>query len=621
MATLRQHLEIPACPTLNHIFAHSVEAVRHPSLLVHRVEGRVHSYSSQEFHQAVFSLCQYFLQAGLKPGDRVGVLSENRPEWHIADFAILLCGLVSVPVYTTFSPAQMKYILEHSRASAVLVSDAQNLRLISDWVKELPWPCRVISLSSTESSSGSDAQGSVESLARILKGHKPDGEFQKSLIRDALSTNPGTLATVVFTSGTTGIPKGVMLTHGNLANNLAECIRRLGFRSVPSALTVLPLAHIFERLLCYGYFQLGVPVAYGDPHHLAELFPAHRPAVMGCVPRILEKIRENVLEQIRSQPASRQSIAHALLRIGHARIGDGVINRRPTVAGRAGYPLAHLLLYRKLHKKLGGSLRYMICGGARLHQEVEEFFLSAGIRILQGYGLTETSPVISLSPFDATKPGTVGKPLENLEIAFGEDSEILVRGPSVFTGYLHDPDLTAQVCRDGWFRTGDLGRLDSDGYLVISGRKKDMLVTSGGKNVHPAPIEDRLNESAMIRQAFVLGDGRKFIGALIVPEMPEILRVARGLGVDQPEPEILQNALVRKAVQDEINRLLQDFSAPEQVRNFEFLDDSVLTDPDLITPTQKLRRSVLEKKYAEIIEKIYQVSPAPQGKSAAQAVR
>lgn len=611
MATPGQSLETPACPTLNHIFAQNVNNVRHPHLLSYRVGGRVQNYSSEEFQQAVFSLCQYFLQAGLKRGDRVAVLSENRPEWHIADFAILLCGLVSVPVYTTFSPAQIKYILEHSRAAAVLVSGDRQLQLISRLAADRS--CQVISFTDSEPAS------SGMSLARILSGPKPSGEFQKTLLRDALATDPGTLATVVYTSGTTGVPKGVMLTHGNLAHNLAECIRRLGFRSVARALTVLPLAHIFERLLCYGYFQMGVPIAYGDPHDLAELLPAHRPAVMGCVPRILEKIRENVLEQIRLQPALRQSIASGLLKIGHARIGDGVFNRRPKLAGRAGYPLAHLLLYRKLHKKLGGNLRFVICGGARLNQEVEEFFLSAGIRVLQGYGLTETSPVISLAPFDATKPGTVGKPLENLDIGFGEDGEILVRGPSVFTGYLEDPDLTAEACRDGWFRTGDLGRLDSDGYLVISGRKKEMLVTSGGKNVHPGPIEDRLSESPMIRQAFVLGDGRKFIGALIVPEMRQILNIAKNLGVDQPESEVLQSPAVRKAMHEEINRLLQDFSGPEQVKNFEFLDESVLTDPELITPTQKLRRSVLEEKYAERIEKIYQISTSPQAQSAAQA--
>jgi long-chain acyl-CoA synthetase len=611
MATPGPSLETPACPTLNHIFAQNVNNVRYPCLLSYRVGGREQNYSSEEFQQAVFSLCQYFQQAGLKRGDRVAVLSENRPEWHIADFAILLCGLVSVPVYTTFSPAQIKYILEHSRAAAVLVSGERQLQMISHLVADRP--CQVISLTDSEPAS------SGMSLARILSGPKCDAEFQKTLLRDALATDPGTLATVVYTSGTTGVPKGVMLTHGNLANNLAECIRRLGFRSVPSALTVLPLAHIFERLLCYGYFQMGVPIAYGDPHNLAELLPAHRPAVMGCVPRILEKIRENVLEQIRLQPAHRQSIARGLLKIGHARIGDGVINRRPKFAGRAGYPFAHLLLYRKLHKKLGGNLRFVICGGARLNQEVEEFFLSAGIRVLQGYGLTETSPVISLAPFDATKPGTVGKPLDNLDVVFGEDGEILVRGPSVFTGYLEDPELTARACRDGWFRTGDLGRLDSDGYLVISGRKKEMLVTSGGKNIHPAPIEDRLAESPLIRQAFVLGDGRKFVGALIVPEMPKILSIAKHLGVAEPESEVLQSPAIRKAVQEEIDRLLEDFSGPEQVKNFEFLDESVLTDPELITPTQKLRRSVLEKKYADRIEKIYQSSSIPHVQSVAQA--
>ena len=600
-----QTSETPASPTLNHIFVHSVENVRHPSLLSFRTGGQIRSYSSAEFHQAVFALCEYFTRAGLKPGDSVAVLSENRPEWHIADFATLLCGLVSVPLYTTFSLAQIRYILEHSRASALLVSRDQLQKFTSALVADLPSLRQVIELDGDQ-----PFKASGISLAGILGGRKASVEFQQDLLRAAVATSPGTLATVVYTSGTTGVPKGVMLTHGNLASNLTECIRRLGFRSVPSALTVLPLAHIFERMLCYGYFQVGVPIAYGDPHALAELLPAHRPAMMGCVPRILEKIRENVLEQIRQQPAPRRSVAQALLRVGHAHIGDGVIHRRPTLTSRAWYPVAHALLYRKLHKKLGGNLRYVICGGALLHQEVEEFFLSAGIRVLQGYGLTETSPVISLAPFSATKPGTVGKPLENLEVAFGQDSEILVRGPSVFRGYLHDPALTSEACRDGWFHTGDLGRLDSDGYLVISGRKKEILVTAGGKNVHPGPIEERLNRSPMIRQAFVLGDGRKFIGALIVPEIAEIIRLAQTLGVKQLATDLLLNPAIRREMQQEINRLLQDFSGPEQVKNFEFLDESILSDPDLITPTQKLRRGVLEKKYSETIERIYQ-GPAP----------
>ncbi len=604
--------EASACPTLNHVFAHSVEHVHHPVLLSFRSKGRVQSYSSAEFHQAVFSLCHSFLEAGLKPGGSVAVLSENRPEWHIADFAILLCGLVSVPVYTTFSVAQMRYVLEHSRASALLVSSDQWQKAGAALAADLPALKCVITMDGDNQHSASCLP-----LAEILP-RKTSAEFQRRLLRTATAIDPRTLATVVYTSGTTGVPKGVMLAHGNLASNLTECIRRIALRSIPGALTVLPLAHIFERLLCYGYFRMGIPIAYGDPHALAELLPVHRPAVMGCVPRILEKIRENVLEQIRIQTPWRQSVAHALLKVGHASIGEGVIDRRPTFRGRTLYPAAKLLLYRKLHKKLGGNLHYVICGGALLHQDVEEFFLAAGIRVLQGYGLTETSPVISLAPFDASKPGTVGKPLDNLDVSFGEDGEILVRGPSVFRGYLHDAALTNEACREGWFHTGDLGRLDADGYLVISGRKKEMFVTAGGKNVHPAPIEERLNRSLLIRQAFVLGDGRKFIGALIVPEMVGIERAAVALGLDRTHGDLLQNPAVRRAMQEEINRLLADFSGPEQVKNFEFLDEAVLTDPDLITPTQKLRRGVLETKYRETIERIYQAS-APPEQAAARA--
>jgi long-chain acyl-CoA synthetase len=603
---LRRQPATPLCPTLNHVFFHSIESVRLDPLLSHKTKAGLQTYSSEDFRRAVFSLCQYFQQSGLHPGDRVALLSENRPEWHIADFAILLSGLVSVPVYTTFSPAQIRYTLEHSGSAAILVSTQELWTRISDHVDSLSSLRGVIPLEDWQPRAFSGP-----SLPQILQRAEAGSAFEQKLRSDALSIDPDTLATIVYTSGTTGVPKGVMLTHRNIASNLGECIRRLGFYSVPRALSVLPLPHVFERLLCYGYFQTGVAIAYGDPHDLAELLPLHNPAVMGCVPRILEKIRENVFEQIRAQRRSRQAIARRLLKIGHAHIGERVLNRRPSLSGRLLYKFADLLLYRKLHKKLGGSLRYLICGGAKLAQDVEEFFLAAGILVVQGYGLTETSPVISLAPHDALNPGTVGKPLENLEVAFGEDGEIFVRGPSVFNGYFKDPALTVEAFQDGWFRTGDLGALDPDGYLVIKGRKKEMLVTAGGKNVHPVPIEDRLGESPLIRRAFVVGDGRKFVGALIVPEMAEIERVARTLNLSyQHEQELLEHPAIREVCLGEINRLQEDFSAPEQVKNFGFLDASALTDPDLITPTLKLRRGVLEQRYGAVIDQLYQV-PSP----------
>ncbi len=582
----------PSYPTLGHVFFQAVEQFDREQLLQWHAGGRLRTYSTAEFRAAVMALCRYFQQSGMEPGERVAVLSANRPEWHIVDFAILLSGLVSVPLYTTFSPAQMRHILEHSGARTLFVANSELRAKAGGAVRH------AISFE----------EAGCELLEDILRKHKPDPEWEHSVRAQALARDPDTLATLVYTSGTTGVPKGVMLTHGNIASNLAECVRRLGYPSVPQALSVLPLAHVFERLLCYGYFCMGVPIAYGDPHDLADLFPRHRPVVMGCVPRIPEKIRENVFEQIRAQRASRRAIARGLLKIGHAHIGEPVFGRRPTLSSRVLYGLADALLYRKMHHKLGGNLQYLICGGAKLSQEVEEFFLAAGILVVQGYGLTETAPVISLAPYDAPKPGTAGKPLDNLQIKFDRDGEILVKGPSVFKGYFKQPELTREVFEGEWFRTGDLGRLDEDGYLVITGRKKEMLVTSGGKNVHPGPIEDRLRECRWIRQALVVGDGRKFAAALLVPEMEELQRLAAANGIDCEPAHLLEDARVHAVCLSEIAQAQEMFSTHEQVKNFRFIDAGVLADPELVTPTQKLRRKVFEKKYADVIERLYEDS-------------
>ncbi len=421
--------------------------------------------------------------------------------------------------------------------------------------------------------------------------------------------NPQTVATIVYTSGTTGLPKGVMLTHANIAFDLWQCLRRLRFELVSPALSVLPLSHVFERLLCYGYFLMGIPIAYGDPYQLAEHYRRHRPAVMGCVPRMLEKIQEAVMAQIQSMPPWRQRVAGWLLLIGARHVGKGVRGRWPRLSAKLLYPLASLLLYRKIRKRLGGRLDGMICGGGRLDPSVEEFFLAAGFRLLQGYGLTETSPVISLDPPEEAKPGTVGKPLDEVEVAFNPDGEILTRGPHVMRGYYKDPEGTAQTFQGDWLLTGDLGRLDEDGYLVITGRKKEILVTSGGKNIFPVAIEEALCHSSIIQQAFVVGDGRKFISALIVPDKEKLALLAKSNHIRlDAEPDCLQSPQVLELFWQEIQKHQQGFSEYEKVKKFCLVEESALEDPELFTPTQKLRRSVLERKYRDRIEQMYRSS-------------
>lgn len=588
--------------TLNHIFFHNVEKFDHPRLLTFSQDGRTIDFSTRQFRAAVLSLCRHWKTRGFEPGDRIGILAENRPEWHIVDFATLLAGLITVPIYPAFGPAQLRHVLEDSQCSGLVVSGKRQWERISGFRSEIRHLRHVLCLDQW-----ADPPSDVASLIPVIRPQPSSEEdWQKEARDSALSVDPASIATIVYTSGTTGSPKGVVLTHRNIIFDLQQGLGYLQFQTAAQALSVLPLAHVFERLLCYGYFQRGIPIAYGDPYQLAEHLRRWRPEVMGCVPRMLEKIHELALKQIDGLPRWRQRVAHWLLRVGSAHVGEGTLDRRPELGSRLAYPLADLLLFRRVRNRLGGRLRGLICGGAKLRYNVEEFFFAARIPVLQGYGLTETSPVITLNPFGRSKLGTVGKPLPGVELRISSDGEILTRGPNVMAGYYRDPEQSAHALRDGWLLTGDLGKLDEDGYLSITGRKKEILVTSGGKNVSPAYIEEALRNSPLIRQAFVVGDGRKFISALIVPEWETLRSLARSGKIPAgDDKELLQSNPVIDLYWQEIQSCQQGFSDYEKVKKFCFLDASALEDPELITPTQKLRRQALEAKYRPQIDRMY----------------
>lgn len=587
--------------TLNHIFFHSVETFDRDPLLVGSQDGISIQFSTGKFNSSVLTASQFLRTSGLHPGDRIAILAESRPEWHIFDFAILLSRMVSVPIYSTLSLTQLRYVLEHSECSAIVVSTQKQWDRIAALRCGLPGLRCVISMEQWP-----DQPLDIISLPRLLSETAIDQGDSERIREDALAVDPQSVATIVYTSGTTGPPKGVMLTHANIAFDLWQGLRRLQFECVPQALSVLPLSHVFERLLCYGYFMLGIPIAYGDPYQLAEHFMRYRPAAMGCVPRMLEKIQETVMTQIEAMPVWKQRAAGRLLRIGRQHIGKRVRGRRASPSSVVLYSLADLLVYRKIRKRVGGRLQGMICGGGRLDPAVEEFFLAAGFRVLKGYGLTETSPVISLDLPHEIKPGSVGKPLDGIELSFGPDGEILTRGPHVMKGYYKDPESTALALRDGWLLTGDLGTLDDDGYLVITGRKKEMLVTAGGKNISPVLIEAELCRSSIIQEAFVVGDGRKFISAMIIPHKNNLALAVRGKQIQCEEGEHwLESAQVIDLFWQEIQKFQQDFSEHEKVRKFCLLEETVLGDLELFTPTQKVRRSVLEQKYRSRIDQMY----------------
>jgi long-chain acyl-CoA synthetase len=589
-----------AIVTLNHLFFHHLDHYRFDRLLTFQNRGEMMAWSTERFARSVFALRRFLLAAGLAPGTKVAIFSENRPEWHIADFAILLARMVVVPVYNTLSPTQITYLLRHSDCRAAVVAAAPQWEILKPLLRELPELKIVVGME--------EASGAPTSLPRIVaEAPSFDAPAVSEIRAEALAAGPQDLATIVYTSGTTGTPKGVMLSHRNITFDLQGSLARVLSQTAGQALSVLPLAHVLERLLCYGYFHKGVPIAYGDPHDLKALLPLHRPEIMGAVPRILEKIQETVDAQMARLAPWRRSIGKSLLKAAIARTRHALQGNPAPASAALLAPLARLFVFPKIHRQLGG-LKYLICGGAWLDPEVELFFRAAGFVVLQGYGMTETSPVITLNEYTREKLGSVGPPLEGVEVRLGEDGEILTRGPHVMLGYYKDEAATRQAFDpDGWLRTGDLGRIDADGCVAITGRRKEILVLSNGKNVACAALEHALQRSPYIQQALVVGDGRKFVSALIVPHPENVARAAvrHGLAFRSPE-ELLTAPPVVALFRQELSNWQAEFSSFEQAKRFCFLNEEALLDTELVTPTQKVRRSVLEQKYADWIRQMYQ---------------
>lgn len=570
-------------PSLNALFFHNVERFPHERLLMWQRGGESIVWSTAQFVRAVLALRSFLLSSGLERGDRVAILSENRPEWHIADFAILLGGRIVVPVYPTLSAPQIEYLLRHSGARAVVISGRKQWEMLQPLLPLLP---QLRSIVSMDADSGAPA-----SLPQILA--EAPAQSLDDIRTEALAVDPQATATIVYTSGTTAAPKGVMLSHANIAFNLEQCSRRVGYQKVEQALSVLPLSHVFERLLCYGYFRMGVPIAYGDPYELKALLKRYRPRVLGCVPRMLEKIREAVDGQIAAMPVHRRKIAGALLKASLARA-------RGSNSGTLLAPLAEPLVFRKIRRQLGPV--QFVCGGAWLNPELELFYRAAGFSLVQGYGMTETSPVIALNDPENPALGSVGWPLEGVEIRVAEDGELLTRGPHVMQGYHNDPEATRRAFRDGWLVTGDLVRIDENGAVRITGRSKEIFVLSNGKNIVSAVVEQALQRSPYIQRAFAIGESRNYVSAILIPHGLNVLQFAGARSLDE---ELLTSPEIVSLFQRELETHQSDLARFERAKRFCFLPEEALLDPELVTPSDKMRRRVLESRYAAWIDRMY----------------
>ena len=572
---------------------------------VHHRPGHARAITTGAFLARTVALAHGLAELGVKRGDRVLVVSDNRPEWHMVDLALLALGATNVPLYTTLTPAQIAYQAADSGAAAGIAEGPELMSRLAEAGRECPGLRHLIQIE------GVPPPG-IRALDE-LTATAPDGA-QAWYWEQAAAVEPDDLATIVYTSGTTGEPKGVMLTHRNIVTNVREILERVDVGAQGDlALEFLPLCHMIERIAGYGYMARSVNRAYCSVHHVAELIPTVRPTIFASVPRVLEKVHDGVMQKVAAAPARRRAIFHWALRVGLETARHRLVGTRPPLGLRTRHSLADRLVLAKVRGALGGRLRGTFCGGAPMPLHVMEFFFAIGIPIQEAYGLTETSPVLTLSGYQpgACKLGAVGRALPSCELKVADDGELLARGPSITRGYWNKPERTAEAFDDdGFFSTGDVARIDDDGFVYITDRKKDLIVTAGGKNVAPQPIENLLKQSPFVDAAVLIGDRRPFVVALLSPSPEAVTAWAaeHGLGhLDLAElvrrPEV--TSLFATAV-DTVNRDLARF---EQVRRFQVLPATLSIDGGELTPTLKVRRALVTQQYAELIEEMYTSSP------------
>jgi len=557
----------------------------------------------REVLRSVKRLCGGLRSVGIARGDRVGILSENRPEWAVADYASLCSGVVPVPIYPSLLAPQVAYILEDSGVSLIFVSSAEQAKKALEAVERTglaPPPTIVVF---------DDVHGAPDGVLRwsdlLERGDAWAGATSDAEFRDAAGeASPSDVATILYTSGTTGTPKGVMLTHNNIASNARACGVVLDIYDTDSTVSFLPLSHILQRMVDYLLFWRGCTIAY--PRSIDTLvadMKVLRPTLVVSVPRIYEKIYNRVME---AQGLRRRLLDWSLGVADHVadlRLAGG----RPGGLLAARYAIADRLVFRKIRSVVGGRLRFFVSGGGPLSPTLNRFFYSVGMIILEGYGLTETSPVTNVNTVENFRIGTVGKPVPATEVKIAEDGEILVRGPQVMKGYYKNPQATAEaIDPEGWFATGDIGKIDADGFLSITDRKKDLIVTAGGKNIAPQPIENALATHALVEQAVVVGDRRRYCSLLVVPAYAALEKWARGAGISwNDRSELMANPQVVAYVEREIQPLLERFAPFERPKRLALLAEEFTLENGFLTPTLKVKRRVVQERLHDVIDLLY----------------
>jgi long-chain acyl-CoA synthetase len=593
----------PAPGTLTRLFFDAVSQFNRPDALQVKVAGAYKPISHSEVAERVRHSARGLASLGVRRGDRVGILSENRPEWAIADFACLTAGLTDVPIYPTLPADQIAFVLKDSGAVAIFVSNKAQAEKIREIRAQLPALKTVIGFD--------EIPGLANMSIADLEKRGAAGETSSSIAtykEDALLVKPDDVATIIYTSGTTGEPKGVMLTHDNIYSNVAASRKAIPFEGRDTGLSFLPLSHIFERMAGhYMMFATGTSIAYAESiDTVAANMGEVRPTLVLSVPRLYEKMYARILETALTGGFLKRKIFFWARGVAERWANEKLSGREPGGLLAMQYSIAQKLVFSKLKARTGGRLRYFVSGGAPLSPDINKFFYAAGLEILEGYGLTETSPVIAVNTPENFRIGTVGKPIDGVEIKIASDGEILTRGPHVMKGYYNKPDATREAIEpDGWFHTGDIGEI-RDGFLAITDRKKDIIVTAGGKNIAPQPLENKVKTNKYVAQAVMLGDKRKFPSMLVVPNFDQLERWATKRSIIWTDrAQLLRMPTIQAKMEQEVNKELAGAAHFEIPKKIGLIEHDFSIEKGELTPTQKVKRRAIDKNYKKLIDSLY----------------
>lgn len=598
---MREEVKIPY-RNIPDLFLWRVNLTPDAKAYTYKTAGVWKAITWKEFFERAKRLASGLMELGFKKGDRAAIYSYNRLEWILTDLGIMLAGGVSVPIYHSLPFNQSSYIINDSDTTIIFAENPAIIKELSENLKEIPLVTKIISYDESVSENGS-----VMKFSSLEKIGQENLHKHESQIEEHIKTiKQEDIATIIYTSGTTGVPKGVVLTHLNNLSMAEMLYFSFALRDDDVVFLFLPLAHSFARAIEYVHPKYGITMAIAESiEKIVDNLIEVKPTIMPSVPRVFEKVRARIMSDVQSSPV-KLKIFNWALDIGKRYQDAKLRGEKIPLSLSLKHKLAHKLVFLKLHERLGGRMRYFISGGAPLSKELAEFFWACGLLILEGYGLTETSPVISANTPLEFKFGTVGKPLKWVEVKIAEDGEVIVRGPNVMKEYWKKPKETEETIKDGWLYTGDIGQIDEDGFLKITDRKKELLKTSGGKFVAPAPIENKIkSKSPLISQAVIIGEMRPYCVALITLNRDEVIKWGETKGIGSDYDKIIRSDELRAEIQKVIDEVNSNLASFETIKYFEILPNDFTVEDGSLTPTLKVKRKVVAERYKDVIDKMY----------------